>query len=106
SSLRGKVHESPAIMSVPLVILAIGSVLAGYLGIQQFLGRNLIAEWLAPVTAAVDFEHLSLTSEWLLIAASVFAAALGLGLGYWVYALNKGRLAKQLEPTPLTALSR
>ena len=106
ASQRGKIHESPAIMSVPLVILAIGSVFAGYLGIQQFLGRNLIAEWLAPATAAVDFEHLSLTSEWLLIAGSIAAAALGLGLGYWAYAVNKGRVAKQLEATPLTALSR
>ncbi|HZJ08571.1 MAG TPA: NADH-quinone oxidoreductase subunit L [Trueperaceae bacterium] len=103
---RDNVHEAPAIMTAPLVVLAVGSVFAGYLGIQPFLARNVIAEWLAPVTAAVDFEHLSLTSEWLLIAASGVAAAAGLGLGYWVYAVNKGRLAKRLEPSPLTGLSR
>src|SRR5690606_10104759 len=104
--VQEKVHESPAVMTVPLVILAIGSVLAGYLGIQAFLGRNLIAEWLAPVTAALDFEHLSLGAEWALIVASALAAFGGLAIGYWVYAVGKGRVAKRLDDTPIAPLAR
>src|SRR5690606_26369580 len=34
------------------------------------------------------------------------ATAIGLGGGYWLYAVDKGRTAKRLEPTPLGALSR
>ena len=101
-----KAHEPGPVMTVPLVILAIGSVLAGYLGLPQFLARSVLAEWLAPVTAAVDFSHLSLATEWLLIMAAIVATAIGLGAGYWLYAVDKGRTAKRLEPTPLGALSR
>ncbi|HZW27878.1 MAG TPA: NADH-quinone oxidoreductase subunit L [Trueperaceae bacterium] len=103
---KAHVHESPSVMTVPLVVLAVGSVLAGYLGIQAFIGRNLIAEWLAPVTAAVQFDHLSLGAEWALVLASALAAAAGLGAGYWLYHVDKGRTVKRLEPTPAAALAR
>src|SRR5690606_10006531 len=100
------VHEFPPVMPVPLVVLAVGSVLAGYVGMQAFIGRNLIAEWLAPVTAAVQFDHLSLGAEWALVLASALAAAAGLGAGYWLYHVDKGRTVKRLEPTPAAALAR
>lgn len=100
------VHESPAVMTVPLVVLAAGSVLVGYLGLPEFLLPNRIGAWLEHATAAVDFRHLSLTSEWLLIVASVAAAAAGLALGYWVYAVGKGAFAKRLEDTVLAGASR
>ena len=103
---KAHVHESPAVMTTPLVALAVGSVLAGYLGVQAFIGRNLIAEWLGPVTAAVEFRHLSLGAEWALVVASALAAAAGLGAGYWLYHVDKGRTAKRLEPTPVAALAR
>ncbi len=100
------VHESPAVMTVPLVVLAAGSVLVGYLGLPEFLLPNRIGAWLEHATTAVDFRHLSLTSEWLLIVASVAAAAAGLALGYWVYAVGKGAFAKRLEDTVLAGASR
>ena len=52
------VHESPASMTVPLQVLAVGSVVAGWVGIPQLLGRwlghlpNGFEQWLEPV-----FEH-------------------------------------------------
>ncbi len=103
---RAHVHESPPVMTVPLVVLAAGSVLAGYLGVQAFIGRNLIAAWLAPVTATVEFRHLSLGAEWALVVASALAALAGLAAGYWLYAVDKGRTVKRLEPTPVAALAR
>jgi NADH-quinone oxidoreductase subunit L len=43
-------HESPAVMTVPLIILAGGSVVAGWLGIPEVLkGANLFHHFLAPV---------------------------------------------------------
>ena len=34
------IHESPKSMTVPLIILAIGSVFAGWLGVPHSAGRN------------------------------------------------------------------
>ncbi len=41
-------HESPRVMTVPLIILAIGAALAGYLGVPRL---SLIEHWLEPVFA-------------------------------------------------------
>jgi NADH-quinone oxidoreductase subunit L len=43
-------HESPAVMTAPLIILAAGSVVAGYLGVPEVLkGSNVFHHFLAPV---------------------------------------------------------
>ncbi len=101
-----RAHESPAIMTVPLVILAVGSVVIGYVGLPAFLAPNWLQEWLAPVMAQVDFGHLSVATEWLLLIGSVVVAAIGLGLGYWVYAIGQGALARRISATPLATASR
>jgi NADH-quinone oxidoreductase subunit L len=44
------IHESPRSMTIPLVVLAVGSLLAGYLGIPLWLGgTNAFEHWLEPV---------------------------------------------------------
>jgi NADH-quinone oxidoreductase subunit L len=45
-------HESPPLMTMPLVVLAAGAVLAGFLGVPAALGgNNAIHHWLEPVFA-------------------------------------------------------
>jgi NADH-quinone oxidoreductase subunit L len=45
-------HESPAVMTVPLIVLAAGAVVAGLLGVPAALGGgNAIHHWLEPVFA-------------------------------------------------------
>jgi len=39
------VHESPAVMLVPLIVLAIGAVFAGWLGNADFVGEGLKEFW-------------------------------------------------------------
>ncbi|MSO30187.1 MAG: NADH-quinone oxidoreductase subunit L [Acidobacteria bacterium] len=42
-------HDAPPAMALVLIVLAIGSVLAGYIGVPHALGgRNQLAAWLAP----------------------------------------------------------
>jgi NADH-quinone oxidoreductase subunit L len=42
-------HDAPAAMAFVLIVLAIGSVLAGYIGVPHALGgHNALGEWLAP----------------------------------------------------------
>ena len=86
-----KVHESPAIMTVPLVILAVASVVAGYVGLPAFAFPNAIKDFLAPALASVPTLHPPLWVEWLLVALSVVAAAGGLAGGWWLYERAQGR---------------
>ncbi len=45
----GRLHEAPPSMAIPLVILAIGSVVAGYVGVPHALGgENRIERFLEP----------------------------------------------------------
>jgi NADH-quinone oxidoreductase subunit L len=42
-------HDAPPSMAVPLIVLALGAVLAGYVGVPHALGgENRLATWLAP----------------------------------------------------------
>ncbi|MBI4518028.1 MAG: NADH-quinone oxidoreductase subunit L [Deltaproteobacteria bacterium] len=83
-------HESPAVMTYPLMILALLAVLAGVLGVPPALGgANRIEEWFAPVFShgghAAHAEHHSQALEYLLMAASVAIAAAGIGIAYFCY---------------------
>ena len=39
------VHESPKVMTIPLIILALGAVFAGYVGYDAFVGDGMKAFW-------------------------------------------------------------
>ena len=55
---HGKPHESPAVMWVPLAVLAVLSVVGGYVGVPASLGgSNHIEHFLAPSIAHVGGEH-------------------------------------------------
>jgi NADH-quinone oxidoreductase subunit L len=44
------IHESPRTMTIPLIVLAIGSIVAGWVGIPAWLGgSNIFEHWLEPV---------------------------------------------------------
>ncbi len=95
------VHESPPVMTVPLIVLAIGAVLAGWLGLGMLdpegewwagaiftLPENRVLEEIHHVPALVKL-------------APLFALALGLGLA-WLFYIRMpelpGRLASTFRP--------
>jgi NADH-quinone oxidoreductase subunit L len=92
------VHESPGPMLVPLVVLAVLSVIAGYVGVPAVLGGNEpIVEFLGGHAPPADAGQ-SHALELILMAASVAAALAGLGLAYLLYVAQPdlpGRLATQ-----------
>lgn len=46
-------HDAPPAMAIALIVLAVGSVLAGYVGVPHALGgHNQLATWLAPAFSA------------------------------------------------------
>jgi NADH-quinone oxidoreductase subunit L len=81
------VHESPRSMLIPLVVLAIFSILAGYVGVPPILGgNNTIEQFLTPSAHEAESESVGTsTIEAVLMAASTSAAILGLALAYLFY---------------------
>ena len=78
-------HESPQVMTIPLIILAVGAVLAGFVGLPGVLGGSQFAHWLEPVIHAHEEAHASHALEWGLMAVSVSVASLGVFLAYLMY---------------------
>ncbi len=75
-------HEPPAVMTVPLIILAVGALLAGFLNLPGIFGGNLnVSHWLAP-SLSEQHPHASVWLELLAIATSVVAFAIGITLAY------------------------
>jgi NADH-quinone oxidoreductase subunit L len=104
------VHESPWIMLGPLVILAILSVIGGWVGIPAvFGGHNEIEHFLEPVFAstaaihgatAVNADAASHGLEMGLAAISVLVALAGLGVAYLFYYRRPGTAAAIAHRAP------
>jgi NADH-quinone oxidoreductase subunit L len=96
--VEAHVHESPKSMTVPLTVLAIGSVVAGWLGVPKAWSwfndsfRGFEA-WLEPsfATAAVEAvkegEH-SASVEWTLMFVSVAIAIAGILIARYFYCIR------------------
>jgi len=87
------VHESPAIMLLPLIVLAILSVIGGWVGIPAALGgHDEIGHFFDPIFAsATPLESSSGHGfELVLAAVSVFVAVLGFYMAYVLYYRKPG----------------
>ncbi len=89
-------HESPRIMTVPLVILAVLSFAGGYIGLPHL---SLVEGWLEPVFHASEAGHAAGGAvEWVLMAVSAVVALGGMALAYYLYVVRPDlpvRLGKQ-----------
>ncbi len=89
-------HEAPATMVVPLLILALLSIVGGFAGVPASLGGgNLLERWLEPIfehanqkLAAAD--HVSGSAEYVLMLLSVAVAGTGMWLAYRWYRSRTG----------------
>jgi NADH-quinone oxidoreductase subunit L len=78
-------HESPMLMVVPIVALAVLSFLGGLLNLP-IKGLEFLNEWLEPVFEGVEQPHPSSFDEGLaLTGVAFFFAAIGIGLAYMLY---------------------
>ncbi len=105
------VHESPWIMTAPLAVLAILSVIGGWVGIPAALGgHNEIEHFLDPVFAstaalhgasALNADQVSHSLEQGLALVSVLVALLGLAVAWFFYYRKPGTaasLARRFRP--------
>ena len=88
------IHESPATMTVPLSLLALGSVLAGWIGTPKLWGLTGwfrgFEQWLEPAfaSAAVEAAHEGAhdaSTEWILMGVSVAVALIGISIARYFY---------------------
>jgi NADH-quinone oxidoreductase subunit L len=94
-----RLHDAPPAMAVALVVLAVGSVLAGYVGVPHaFGGSNRIEQFLEPsFTAggeaqAADHEESAAATESLergLAGVSIVVALAGIGLATYFFLTNR-----------------
>ncbi len=104
------IHESPKIMTVPLMVLAVLSIIGGYIGVPHVLGgTNHIHEFLAPVlgggaepakahagisilsqawASGGEAGGHSATLELIMMVVSVVIALIGIGIAYLFYVKN------------------
>jgi NADH-quinone oxidoreductase subunit L len=103
-----QIHETPASMTIPLMLLALLCIVGGWFALPVLWGGdNSFEKFLQPVvrsvlpeTAALRFSRPTLLTEWLLIAASLAAAGLGLWLAFNFYLKHPQRHAKVAASWP------
>jgi NADH-quinone oxidoreductase subunit L len=109
------VHESPWSMLGPLVVLAILSVIGGWLALPTFFqGPDYFANFLGPVFGAHESlgaatEAATHQLELILAGVAVTAALIGWGVAYWLYIKKPSKadsLAKSMKPAYTTLLNK
>jgi NADH-quinone oxidoreductase subunit L len=107
------VHESPKSMLVPLMILAVLSVVGGWLAAPGLVGgTDYFAKFLDPVFGGGESaaaESAARAAELPLAGVAFFTALLGLGIAFWFYLKQPGKpeaLAKSMKGAYTTLLNK
>ena len=86
-------HESPAAMTLPLIVLALLSVVGGFVGVPEILGgHHALRSFLSPVITTEVEHHIEHSTEYLLMGISVAIAAIAI-----IFAINKFSKRPELE---------
>ena len=108
-------HESPRSMTIPLMVLAVGAVAAGWLGIPSSIGDlfglghiNFIGPFLGHVVGEPHF-HQAASTEYMLMGASVLLGLLGVLLAAYMYVWNPelpGVISRVFRPAYLVSWNK
>jgi NADH-quinone oxidoreductase subunit L len=116
--VKKHLHESPSVMTTPLIVLAVISTIGGFVGIPIIKGANVFHDFLAPVTGEhlagsvkIALANLAYASgdavshgeaahhhvglEVFMMVVSLIIAVGGIGLAYYMY-LKKPSFPKRL----------
>jgi NADH-quinone oxidoreductase subunit L len=79
-------HPVGKSITAPLVILALLSVVGGFIELPHTLGHvEIFSDFLAPVLPSVVLQEGIETQEWMIQAISIVCALAGIGLAYYGY---------------------
>ena len=97
---RHHVHESPAAMTIPLIVLAILSVVGGFINVPEVFihGGERLTDFLSPVVpnAKAIVSH---STEWLLMGLTTVIAVVAILIAWRRY-----KTYKEEQPTPFATL--
>ena len=97
---RHHVHESPAAMTIPLIVLAILSVVGGFINVPEVFihGGERLTDFLSPVVpnAKTIVSH---STEWLLMGFTTVIAVVAILIAWRRY-----KTYKEEQPTPFATL--
>lgn len=89
SELYKHLHESPSVMTIPLMILAVLSVIGGLLGLPELIGaKNWIGHYLDNVILIKTYLGLSHSIEWMLMGIAVAGAVASIYFAYQLFVIN------------------
>jgi NADH-quinone oxidoreductase subunit L len=87
---KSHLHESPATMTIPLIVLAVLSGVGGFIGMPElFHAPHFLNEFLAPVIFKASHEEASHTFEIMLMSVSVVLLAVIMYATYSYYVTKK-----------------
>jgi NADH-quinone oxidoreductase subunit L len=85
-------HESPWLMTVPLIVLGVMSIIGGWFGVPHVIGQyighipNLLGSWFDPVVREIpNMAHAEESVEWGLMGISVALAGIAASIAYQLY---------------------
>src|SRR6266567_7152946 len=84
-------HESPAVILIPLYVLAAGALLSGYIAFDWYVGHDWLNFWgsqsIAVTSTGEVLHRAHEVPVWVTLAPLVFALS-GIGLSYLYYIVN------------------
>ena len=92
-------HESPWLMWVPIAILSIGSVTAGFL----FTRGHALVNWLEPVVGGHEGEHTEFLAPAVVSGLALLAVVVGVAIAILKYQLSD---VEAIAPEKVSALTR
>lgn len=102
-NMLDKLHESPRTMTIPLIVLAILSVVGGYIGIPDFIGAgfgfnhiNLFKEFIWGSVTAHEIHEAShhFIGHWTLLLISVFIVITAILIAYYLYIIRPEKVSE------------
>lgn len=113
--VKDHLHESPLVITIPLMVLGFLAVVGGYIGLPKLIGEqlggipNYFEHWLEPVFEQAQHfgtqyahtgAHHSLALEWGLMGLSVVIALVGISIAFTMYMANDKLPAKFTSTFP------
>ena len=79
---KSHLHESPALITIPLIVLAL---LATFGGLINFPGSNWLNHYLQPIISKVSHEEALNTTSYILMGIALVGAIVGISVAYLKY---------------------
>jgi NADH-quinone oxidoreductase subunit L len=89
------VHESPSVMTLPMIVLGVLAVVAGYVNTPWF--GTFLGDWLVEGNEALGHGHIE-GPWWIMVVATLVSLA-GIFLAYLIY--NKGSVSRNWLGAPM-----